>query len=130
MKKIITTLNDLAIFKSFRAIDLGDTTKGISNLNGVTVNEIKEFTNLSEKKIRDTIKLGIENGLIEQGIMHVRTKTYYLTEQGLNEIFKIINIDTSKYIPPQDDEDDEDDAEEEEYQENENNINVDNGEDL
>lgn len=104
MKKIIRTLNDLKIFKAFRGIDINKPKKGISSLDGVTIKEIRDYTKLSEKKIRDIIKLGIENGLIKEGLMNVRTKTYYLTEEGLKEVFEINHKNSGEFLNLEDEE--------------------------
>lgn len=92
MEDVILTSNDCKIFKSFRAIDLDSDTKGLCKGDGVTIKEIVEKTGLSERKIRQTIKMGLEKGLIAYGVMQVRTKTYYLTHEGVEEITNLYEV--------------------------------------
>ncbi len=92
LNDVILTDNDCRIFKSFRCIDTNSETKGLCKGDGVTVAEIVKQTGLSERKVRETLKLAIQNGLVAYGIMKVRTKTYYLTLKGVKEITSMMDI--------------------------------------
>lgn len=61
--------------------------KGISKLTGRTKNEIIELTGLSRTKVNTSIWELEKLGLIEEGIMKVRAKTYYITPKG-SELLK------------------------------------------
>lgn len=85
------TENDFKILKSI--LNRGDKKKGLSMVNGTTIEEIVNKTNLSDKKVRDTINKFKEVGYVTEGIKKVRTKTYILTKEGfifLNNIRKNI----------------------------------------
>lgn len=85
------TENDFRILKSI--LDRGDKKKGLTAINGTTVEEIAEKTDLSTKKIRDTLNKFIAEGYVTEGIKKVRTKTYLLTKEGfifLNSVRKNI----------------------------------------
>lgn len=85
------TENDFRILKSI--LDRGDKKKGLTAINGTTVEEIAEKTDLSTKKIRDTLNKFITEGYVTEGIKKVRTKTYLLTKEGfifLNSVRKNI----------------------------------------
>lgn len=76
------TENDFRILKS--VIDRGDKKKGLVITNGTTIEEIANKTNLSDKKVRDTIKKFKEMNYVTEGIKKVRTRTYVLTKEGFN----------------------------------------------
>lgn len=61
--------------------------KGISKLTGRTKNEIIELTGLSRTKVNTSVWELEKLGLIEEGIMKVRAKTYYITLKG-SELLK------------------------------------------
>ena len=85
------TENDFRILKSI--LDRGDKKKGLTAINGTTVEEIAEKTGLSTKKVRDTLNKFIVEGYVTEGIKKVRTKTYLLTKEGfifLNSVRKNI----------------------------------------
>lgn len=75
------TENDFKILKAI--LDRGDNKKGLSIVTGTTVEEIVVKTNLSSKKIRDTLNKFKEIGYVDEGIKKVRTKTYIMTKEGL-----------------------------------------------
>lgn len=74
------TENDFNILKSI--LDRGDDSKGLTMLNGTTIMEIVKKTNLSDKKVRDSLNNFKEIGYVTEGIKRVRTKTYILTKEG------------------------------------------------
>lgn len=85
------TENDFRILKSI--LDRGDKKKGLTIVNGTSIEEIVNKTELSDKKVRDTINKFKEVGYVTEGIKKVRTKTYILTKEGfsfLNNIRKNI----------------------------------------
>lgn len=92
MGNVMLTDNDYRIFKAFRNINIESETKGLCKGDAVTIKEIVEVTSLSERKVRETVKLGLEHGLIAYGVMKVRTKTYYLTKKGIEEITNLFEI--------------------------------------
>lgn len=78
------TENDYKIMKAI--LDKNDKQKGRCKSKGTTVQEIEIKTNLSSKKIRDTLKKFVGCGFATEGIRIVRTKTYLLTPEGVAEL--------------------------------------------
>lgn len=74
------TENDFRILKSI--LDRGDKKKGLTLACGTTIEEIVNKTELSDKKVRDTINKFKDAGYVSEGIKKVRTKTYILTKEG------------------------------------------------
>lgn len=74
------TENDFKILKAI--LDRGDNKKGLIISNGTTIDEIVKKTNLSDRKVRDTLNRFKEIGCVAEGIKKVRTKTYVLTKEG------------------------------------------------
>jgi DNA-binding transcriptional regulator GbsR (MarR family) len=74
--------------------------KGLAKNSGVTRNELKEWTGLSYTKVGDALKILIEYGFVAMGIAKGRERTYYLTQNGLNELKevtqKIVNVKKEK----------------------------------
>lgn len=83
------TENDFKILKSI--IDRGDNKKGLTIASGTSIQDIVSKTNLSSKKVRDTIKKCVELGYVQEGLSRVRTKTYILTTNGL-AVLKLAKI--------------------------------------
>lgn len=81
------TENDYKILRSITSKN--DRAKGLSKINGTTLNEILNSTGLSRSKVRRTISAFIECGFIENGNPKVREKTYILTEKGFMELYNL-----------------------------------------
>lgn len=75
--------NDYKILESI--ID-NKNNRGLSRGRGSSLKQIIEKTKFSDVKVRSTIKVLLQMGLITEGIKHVKAKTYYLSEKGLNEL--------------------------------------------
>ena len=78
------TMNDYKILQAIISRD--DKTKGITKINGTTINEIVEKTGLSIRKVRDTKEKLIKLGFIKEGIKIVNQKTFLITKLGLEEL--------------------------------------------
>ena len=78
------TENDYRIMKAI--LDQNDKDKGRRRDKGTTIVEIEEKTNLSSRKIRDTLKKCIDCGYVVEGIRLIRTKTFLITTDGFNEL--------------------------------------------
>lgn len=78
------TMNDYKILQAI--ISREDKTKGITKINGTTINEIVEKTGLSVRKVRDTKEKLIRLGFIKEGIKIVNQKTFLITKLGLEEL--------------------------------------------
>lgn len=78
------TMNDYKILQAI--ISREDKTKGITKINGTTINEIVEKTGLSVRKVRDTKEKLIKLGFIKEGIKIVNQKTFLITKLGLEEL--------------------------------------------
>lgn len=79
----LLTEND---YKILTRVFHSDGSTGMTKLTGVTVKYLSEKTELSPSKIRMALSLLIEYGFIELGISKGRERTYYLTQDGFNEI--------------------------------------------
>lgn len=75
-------MNDYKILQSIISKD----GKGLSRLRGVTLKEMSESTGLSLSKVKQSKDLLISNGYIAEGVTKVRAKTYYITNDGINEL--------------------------------------------
>ena len=78
------TMNDYKILQAI--ISREDKTKGITKINGTTINEIVEKTGLSVRKVRDTKEKLIKLGFIKEGVKIVNQKTFLITKLGLEEL--------------------------------------------
>ena len=78
------TMNDYKILQAIISRD--DKTKGITKINGTTINEIVEKTGLSVRKVRETKEKLIKLGFIKEGIKIVNQKTFLITKLGLEEL--------------------------------------------
>ena len=87
------TLNDYEVLKAIK--DKHDKKKGILKTRGTSKKEIIIKTNLSYSKVSQSINKFINDGLIEQGLSVRTSKTYCLTDKGLEEILTLggINYD-------------------------------------
>ena len=74
-------LNDIKILLAI--LDKDNPTIGRSEIKGVTIKKLIEKTNFSHVKIRNTIKMFSELGLIKDGLRAGNSRTYYLTDDGL-----------------------------------------------
>lgn len=83
MKNIYSN-TDFKILKNI--MDKNDETKGVTRANGSTINELVNKTKLSDKKIRTTLKLFLDDGMVCYGLKNRNSNTYCLTEKGLDEI--------------------------------------------
>lgn len=85
------TDNDYKILKAI--IDRNDSMKGLSRIKGTSIKEIMTKTGLSYKKVRDTIRMFMLVGFVDEATMVVRAKTYILTEKGFAELSSLrLNI--------------------------------------
>jgi len=75
--------NDYRILESI--ID-NEKNRGLSRGRGSTIVQIIEKTGFSVVKIRGTIKVLLEMGLILDGVKKVKANAYYLTKEGLQEL--------------------------------------------
>ncbi len=75
--------NDYRILESI--ID-NEKNRGLSRGRGSTIVQIIEKTGFSVVKIRSTIKVLLEMGLILDGVKKVKANAYYLTKEGLQEL--------------------------------------------
>lgn len=57
--------------------------RGLSIGRGSTLKQIVEKTGFSEVKVRNTIKVLLEEGLIIEGVKKVKAKTYCMSENGV-----------------------------------------------
>lgn len=87
----IFTKNDYKILKAI--VDRGDNKKGLCKTNGTTIKELVEKTELSDKKVRNTLKQLLEVGYISEGVSIGKARTYMLTKEGFLELKSLrINI--------------------------------------
>lgn len=77
--------NDYKILQSF----VGRDGKGMSKIRSLTCKNVSEITELSLVKVKNTVKILLELGLILNGIMRVRAKTYYISEKGIETLREI-----------------------------------------
>ncbi|MGL5327953.1 MAG: hypothetical protein ACRDD7_01710 [Peptostreptococcaceae bacterium] len=78
------TTADYSILKAI--IDRNDRLKGMCKANGTTITEIIQKTNLSDKKIRITLKRFEEIGYIGRALKQGKATAYMLTKKGLYEL--------------------------------------------
>lgn len=62
---------------------------GNTVLNGKTKMDIMKITSLGRTKVNSTIKKLLELGYIAEGLMKARAKTYYITQEGKNELKRV-----------------------------------------
>lgn len=60
--------------------------RGLAIGRGSTLKQIVEKTGFSEVKVRNTIKILLEEELIVEGIKRVRAKTYCISQKGINKL--------------------------------------------
>jgi predicted transcriptional regulator len=80
----IFTQNDYKILKAI--VDRGDKKKGLCKTEGTTIKELIEKTELSDKKIRNTLVQFLEVGYISEGASIGKARTYILTKEGFMEL--------------------------------------------
>lgn len=80
----IFTQNDYKILKAI--VDRGDRKKGMCKTNGTSIKEIIDKTELSDKKIRNTLKQFLDVGFISEGASVGKARTYMLTQEGFIEL--------------------------------------------
>lgn len=80
----IFTKNDYEILKAI--VDRGDKKKGLCKTNGTTIKELIEKTELSDKKVRNTLKQFLDVGFISEGASIGKARTYILTQEGFLEL--------------------------------------------
>lgn len=80
----IFTTKDYEILKAI--ISRNDDKKGLCKANGTTIKEIIEKTQLSDKKVRVTLKRFEEEGFITKGAKNSKADTFILTEEGFIEL--------------------------------------------
>lgn len=81
----VYTKLDYKILRAITASGNGKN-KGISKINGTNVKEVMEHTGLSEGKVRTSMNTFIKEGLLEYGVADGRTRTYCITNKGLEEL--------------------------------------------
>jgi len=87
----VFTTKDYEILKAI--INRNDEKKGLCKANGTTIKEIIEKTQLSDKKVRLTLKRFEEEGFITKGVKNAKADTFILTEEGFIELKSLrINI--------------------------------------
>lgn len=84
MNNTTFTENDYRILKAI--IDRNNDKKGLCKGSGTSIKELIIKTELSDKKIRQTIKKFIDGGLISEGASIIKTRTYILTKEGFEEL--------------------------------------------
>lgn len=82
--------------KDYMILDTLYQNNGITTLCALPKSKIIEKTNLSDSKIRNSLRNFISLGYIDEGAKDDKSKTYYLTEQGIQ--FVEDNIIKSKMI--------------------------------
>lgn len=86
----VYTNNDYRVLKNI--MDKNNPNKGLSKGFGTSVKEICEKTKLSDKKIRNSIKAFMEDDMVAYAVADGRTKNYYITEKGIEELFSITQV--------------------------------------
>lgn len=84
MSDTVFTENDYKILRAI--IDRNDSKKGLCKANGTTVKELILKTDLSDKKVRMTLKRFETEGFINKGLRIIREDTFYLTPMGFEEL--------------------------------------------
>lgn len=70
----------------------------MSRVKSATVKQLKEGVDtssdkvISETKVRDALKILMEYDFVALGIADGRTKTYFITQEGLNELTSLSSI--------------------------------------
>ena len=80
----IFTQNDYKILRAI--VDRGDKKKGLCKTEGTTIKELIDKTELSDKKIRNTLAQFLEVGYISSGASIGKARTYILTKEGFLEL--------------------------------------------
>jgi predicted transcriptional regulator len=80
----IFTQNDYKILRAI--VDRGDKKKGLCKTEGTTIKELIEKTELSDKKVRNTLAQFLEVGYISFGASIGKARTYMLTKEGFLEL--------------------------------------------
>jgi len=63
--------------------------RGLAIGRGSTLKQIVEKTGLSLVKVRNTIMILLEEGLVIEGVKRVKAKTYCRTEKGSNKLIEL-----------------------------------------
>lgn len=80
----VFTKNDYDILKAI--MNRGDNLKGLCKSKGTTVKEILEKTNLSDRKVRVTLRRFEEVGFIARAMKIGKADAFMLTESGMAEL--------------------------------------------
>lgn len=78
--------NDILILKAI--IDKEDN-RGLSKAKGSTISQIQSRCELSDAKIRRTLRKFKKEGWIDEGVKVLNSKRYYVTEKGLKELMEL-----------------------------------------
>lgn len=73
-------------YKILESIVDKEKNRGLSRGRGSTLQQLVEKTGFSDVKVRNTIKVLLEMGLIEEGVKKVRARTFYISEKGIEEL--------------------------------------------
>jgi len=63
--------------------------RGLAIGRGSTLKQIVEKTGLSIVKVRNTIMILLEEGLVVEGIKRIKAKTYCISEKGSNKLLEL-----------------------------------------
>jgi hypothetical protein len=58
----------------------------VNELKSCSINTLHELTDLSITKVRDTIRIFVMLNYIAIGATQGNTKTYYITQEGINKL--------------------------------------------
>ena len=83
--------NDYKILHNFKRRSKESKGAGVTALKGLTLKEIAIQTELSEIKVRKTIANFLVDKFIKDGIKKVRAKTYYISEDGIKELERLMS---------------------------------------
>lgn len=83
-KEVVLTWND------YKVLTLIRDRKAVSVVRAVSIYLLADATKLSKSKVRDAIYKFKELGYVEEGVRQYRMKSYYITEQGIEELEKIL----------------------------------------
>ena len=85
------TINDYNVLKSI--ISKEDKEKGMIPTKGTTKREIMDKTGLSITKINISIYSFLKDGLIEEPLKIKNSKTYCITDKGLQKLLKLKGVE-------------------------------------
>lgn len=81
---IILTMND---YKILACMYQGEYN---APLKSITYNDLKEQTELSINKIRNSIKMFADYGYVKEGFQHIQAKGFFITKVGVQKVLKSI----------------------------------------